>query len=60
MDESVVKEFKKHQEMLNETAKEQSDYTEQLHSESVADITDLQEAVTDEMYEQINKEILGG
>lgn len=59
MDESVVKEFKKHQEKLNEVAKEQSDYAEQLHSESVADITDLQEAVTDEMYEQINREILG-
>lgn len=59
MDESIVKEFKKHQEMLNNKAKEQSDYTEQLHSESVADITDLQEAVTDEMYEQINREILG-
>ena len=60
MDESVVKEFKKHQEMLNAVAKEQSDYTVQLHSESVTDITDLQEAVTDELYEQINKEILGG
>ena len=60
MDVEVVKEFKNHQEMLNEKAKEQSDYTEQLHSESTADITDLQEAVTDEMYNQINNEILGG
>jgi len=60
MTEDVVKEFKKHQEMLNEKAKEQSDYTEQLHNESVSDITDLQEAVTDELYEQINREVLGG
>lgn len=60
MDVEVVKEFKNHQEMLNEKAKEQSDYTEQLHNESTADITDLQEAVTDEMYNQINNEILGG
>lgn len=60
MDEEIVKEFKRHQEMLNEKAKEQSDYTEQLHGKSTADITDLQEAVTDEMYSQINNEILGG
>jgi len=60
MDEEIVKEFKRHQELLNKKAKEQSDYTEQLHGESTADITDLQEAVTDEMYSQINNEILGG
>jgi len=60
MDEEIVKEFKRHQELLNKKVKEQSDYTEQLHGESTADITDLQEAVTDEMYSQINNEILGG
>ena len=60
MDVEVVKEFKKHQELVNEKAKEQSDYTEQLHSESVADITDMQEMVSDQLYDQINREILGG
>lgn len=60
MDEEVVKEFKKHQELVNAKAKEQSDYTEELHAKSVADITDMQEMVSDQLYDQINREILGG
>lgn len=39
--------------------KKMSDFADILHAQSQSDITDLQEAVTDEMYDQINKELIG-
>ena len=39
--------------------KKMSDFADILHAQSQGEITDLQEAVTDEMYDQINKELIG-
>jgi hypothetical protein len=39
--------------------KKMSDFADMLHAKSQNDVTDLQEAVTDEMYDQINRELIG-
>lgn len=58
MTREVMQEISALWDKINGISKLESDFSDMLHRQSQSDITDLQEATTDIMFNQINDELL--
>lgn len=58
MTREVMQEISALWDKINDMSKLESDFSGMLHRQSQSDITDLQEATTDIMFNQINDELL--
>lgn len=58
MTRDVMQEISALWDKINDISKLESDFSGMLHGQSQSDITDLQEATTDIMFNQINDELL--